>query len=452
MSLGTAITLGVLAVPSLARAQVSFEVLHTFAGGPDDGAQPGAALIQARDRSLYGTTASGGLNLCIFSTTPCGTVFQITPDDGTVTIRHLFNSIDGFDPEASLVEAPDGNFYGTTISNELLGEVFWMTPDGSVNYRVFHGNNDGANPVAPVVLAADGNFYGTTLFDGNIGGHPRFGTIYRFSPVDHIIVPLYRFSGPDGANPHAALVQASDGNFYGTTLKGGDFNLGTIFQMTPDGTLTVMHWFSALDGANPYSALIQASDGNFYGTTVNGGDFNRGTIFQMTPDGTLTVMHSFSGLDGANPFSALIQASDGNFYGTTLNGGDFDQGVVFQMTLDGALGVVYVFTGDSDGSHPRAGSSPGGRWQFLWNDQLGRQLGIGHCVPFEYASAINNHKARSSISASGATWPTTIGPRRSGLPSGNRHRPSGCSSSSATTTCRWPVRCAFTGRVMDGRR
>jgi uncharacterized repeat protein (TIGR03803 family) len=137
----------------------------------------------------------------------------------------------------------------------------------------------------------------------------------------------------------------------------GDFDLGTIFQMTlsDDHTVTVVHSFSGMDGAHPFSALIQASDGNFYGTTDDGGDFNQGTVFQLRPDGTFTVLYSFSGPDGANPSASLMQASDGTLYGTTENGGDSGQGVVFQMTLDGSLGVVYVFTGDSDGSHPRAG-------------------------------------------------------------------------------------------------
>src|SRR5438105_4761432 len=170
---------------------------------------------------------------------------------------------------------------------------------------------------------------------------------------------LHSFSGPDGANPFAALIQARDGNFYGTTLQGGDANRGTVFQMTPDGTVSVLHSFSGPDGASPYAALLQASDGSFYGTaSSNGVADNRGTVFQMTSDGAFTVLHTFRGPDGADPGGALIQANDGNFYGTTVQGGAEavgGYGTVFQMTPDGALTVLHGFTiGSDDGEGPWA--------------------------------------------------------------------------------------------------
>jgi uncharacterized repeat protein (TIGR03803 family) len=111
--------------------------------------------------------------------------------------------------------------------------------------------------------------------------------------------------GPGGPqNPQGALIQGSDGNFYGTTFQGGAFNNGTVFQLTPAGTLTVLHDFAGgTDGAAPLAGVIQAADGNFYGTTSQGGASNAGTVFQLTPTGALAVLHEFTGTDGANPWT-----------------------------------------------------------------------------------------------------------------------------------------------------
>ena len=132
---------------------------------------------------------------------------------------------------------------------------------------------------------------------------------------------VHAFTGADGTNPYASLIQGTDGNFYGTTSSGGNFNFGTVFQMTPSGAVTVLHAFTGgTDGGSPYASLIQATDGNFYGTASAGG-MGAGTVFQITPSGAFTVLHAFTGADGAAPYAALIQGADGNFYGTTANGG-----------------------------------------------------------------------------------------------------------------------------------
>jgi uncharacterized repeat protein (TIGR03803 family) len=96
-------------------------------------------------------------------------------------------------------------------------------------------------------------------------------------------IPLYSFSGDDGANPHGTLVQGSDGNFYGTTSFGGASNDGTVFQITPAGSLTTLYSFSGGDGSHPFAGLVQGGDGDFYGTTFRGGAGNSGTVFKLSP-------------------------------------------------------------------------------------------------------------------------------------------------------------------------
>jgi uncharacterized repeat protein (TIGR03803 family) len=306
----------------------SLTTLHSFSGFPIDGAVPVGGLVQGTDGNFYGTTASGG---AFFE----GTVFRIT-SSGAVTVLHSFNSFfgEGAVPVSGLVQGSDGNFYGTTVigGDHFLGTVFKINAAGSLTtLHSFSGSpGDGANPIAALVEGTDGNFYGTTPS----GGEHFQGIVYRISQGGGHTV-LHSFSGypAEGGVPFAGLVQGSDGDFYGTTVVGGAHFKGTVFKINAAGSLTMLHSFSGSpnEGANPVDGLVQGNDGNFYGTTALGGTNFRGTIFNIDPTGSLTTLHSFSGSpnEGALPFAGLIQASDGNFYGTTVLGGAHGAGTVF---------------------------------------------------------------------------------------------------------------------------
>src|ERR1022692_1743954 len=164
---------------------------------------------------------------------------------------------------------------------------------------------------------------------------------------------LYNFSGAaDGANP-GPLVQGPDGNFYGTNGGGGANGFGTVFKITPAGSLTTLHSFSGAEGStasvSPIGGLARGTDGNFYGTTACGGAGGVGTVFKITPEGSLTILHSFGGaggpfasldsMDGAYPLGALALGNDGNFYGTTRDAGPQGTGwgTVFRITPTGTL-------------------------------------------------------------------------------------------------------------------
>jgi uncharacterized repeat protein (TIGR03803 family) len=133
------------------------------------------------------------------------------------------------------------------------------------------------------------------------------------------------------------VIQGRDGNFYGTTSQGGPFGEGEIFKMTPEGSVRVLYSFFCSQtecphGSGPVGALVQATDGNFYGTRYSGGVYgiNYGTVFKLTRGGKLMTLHSFDGTDGTNPFAGLVQAADGAFYGTT-SGGVFLGGTIFRL-------------------------------------------------------------------------------------------------------------------------
>ncbi len=183
---------------------------------------------------------------------------------------------------------------------------------------------------------------------------------------------LHSFDGTDGAGPEAALVQGTDGNWYGTTQVGGNYgDGGTIFKITPSGTLTTLYKFcpqypSCTDGDDLLAALVQASDGNFYGTTNEGGAYGYGTVFKITPSGTLTTLHSFCPhgypcTDGELPVAALVQATDGVFYGTTWEGGTGGDcsgscGTIF--SLDVGLGPLVSLSPTSLTFGPQVVSAP----------------------------------------------------------------------------------------------
>ncbi len=189
------------------------------------------------------------------------------------------------------------------------------------------GCPDGAEPNG-LAQSPDGDFYGTT-YGGGVHGS---GAIFKIAPGGKLHT-LYSFCAQagcsDGYNPAAGLVQALDGDFYGTTYRGGANGFGTIFKVSQSGALTTLHDFceqsGCTDGAAPYARLMTATDGNLYGTTLSGGDGNAGTVFRITPHGTLTTLYSFCAqsacVPGPNVQGSLIQSTNGDIYGTTLYGG-----------------------------------------------------------------------------------------------------------------------------------
>src|ERR1017187_5933854 len=332
------------AATAIALSAQTFTALHSFDG--TDGDNPGAALVQATNGYLYGTTTAGG------GARPYGgTVFKIAPS-GTLTTLYSFCSqgtcTDGEEPFGALVQATNGSLYGTTPlggANDA-GTVFKITPGGTLTtLHSFSGGADGGDPVAALVQATNGYLYGTTQVGGAIGAG---GTVFRMTPKG-ALTTLYNFCSQgaypdctDGSDPNT-LVQATNGDLYGTTQDGGANRYGTVFKITPGGTLTTLYSFCSqsgcTDGSQPHAGLVQATDGNLYGTTYGVGG-SGSTVFKITPSGTLTTLYSFSSqgfTGGAYPYAGLVQDTNGKFYGTAYYGGAstncINCGTVFSLSV-----------------------------------------------------------------------------------------------------------------------
>jgi uncharacterized repeat protein (TIGR03803 family) len=364
----------IFAATVLAAPAQTFNSLVDFDGA--NGGNPAfVSFVQGTDGNLYGTTSLGG-NLKICNGIGCGTVFKMTPD-GKLTTLHNFDDHDGFFPDPGLVQATDGNFYGTTTqgggsscSGNGCGTLFRITAGGALStlYRFCAKTNcpDGQLPIGALVQASDGNFYGTTYF----GGANNKGTVFKITATGKLTT-LHSFCAqtncPDGYGPTGALIQATDGNFYGTTLVGGgSYKSGTVFKITPAGKLTTLYSFCSQnqncpDGASVFAGLVQASNGDFYGTNTSAGALSGGTLFRITSAGKLTTLYTFCGQVGCpqieQPYGTLIQATDGNLYGTTYYGGDGmnNFGALFKITLAGKLTTLHKFETVTGGEYPEGG-------------------------------------------------------------------------------------------------
>ena len=354
-----------LVIGVIASSAQTLTTLADFNGA--NGVTPYAPPVQGRDGNFYGTT--GG------NTSINGTIFKITPD-GTLTTLHQLTFNERTGSSAPLVLGVDGNFYGTSEyggSGAFNGTVFRITPEGQFTllYQFCSLPNcaDGYGANAGLVQGPDGNFYGATFGGGTTNVYNGGGTIYKITPTGKLTT-IYSFCSlancADGMSPWETLTLGTDGLLYGTTANGGANGKGTLFQISLSGKLKTLYNLNGfVHGPAPVpSAMIQASDGNFYGTTYEGGSKSAGSVFRFSLHGGFKTLHTFCSdsncTDGEYPQGGVVQGSDGNLYGTTDNGGAYVDGTIFQITPAGQLTTIYNFcpnpySGCPDGSVPVAG-------------------------------------------------------------------------------------------------
>lgn len=337
---------------------------------PGVASAPYGALVEAPDGSFLATTSQGG-------SANAGAVVQVRRD-GTIAVLYAFTGgADGAYPYAGLTQAADGSYYGTTAQggDSNAGTVFQITSAGAfTRIYSFTGGDDGGYPSGALIQTSDGSLYGTTSGGGSLGA----GTVFRLA-ADGTFTTVYAFTGAsEGGYPAAGVVQAGDGNLYGTTTQGGDGSNGTVYQLTSAGALVVLHAFTGNDdGSYPYAGVIQGRDGSFYGTTLQGGLSGLGTVYRVSVDGTFTVLHTFTGADdGAYPYAGVTESGDGTFFGAALEGGS-GSGTIFNVTSSGVFASIYSFSGGADGAYPVASLILASDGELFGTTEAGGNLGGG---------------------------------------------------------------------------
>ena len=350
-------------------------ILHSFDNfnvEPNVGSSP--LIMLASDGNVYGTTQAGG-------TYGFGTLFVMTPA-GVVTELHQFagGDTDGAQPSAKLIEGSDGILYGTTSSGGPLnrGTIFKITPGGAYTQLYAFGDTsdptDVSNGFSPRELVLfEGELYGTTYYGGltiNAGRYQLgFGTVFKLTSSNNLVV-LHRFTGTaEGGIYPSSLTASGDGNFYGITA-GDDLDAegGSVFRITPTGTMTIVHYFGGFrdstftfaDASRPRGPLALDAAGNIYVTffTAATSSHAYGSIYRLSPTGALSLLHSFQSTvpsgaanEGANP-TGVIFGTDGNLYGITPNGGQDFHGTIYSITPTGTFQLLHSFAGGSSGDTP----------------------------------------------------------------------------------------------------
>jgi uncharacterized repeat protein (TIGR03803 family) len=346
--------------------QWTHKLLYSFTGGLDGAYPTAAGVIFDASGNLYGTTYSGGL----FG---YGVIFRVAPPttaggEWTETVIYSFQgqSNDGAHPESGLIFDRAGNLFGTTTEGGFdktlscrggCGTVFQLSPPttagGSWSETVIHrfNNLNGTFPLSAPIIDAHGNLYGTTQGGGLHGK----GVVYRLTPPNTAgeawdSRTLYAFgaNNNDSAYPAGGLTLHGAGLLYGTTILGGIYNDGTVFQLVPPPvaggawTENVLLAFSGMDGSSPVATMIFDKAGNLYGTAPDGGkagcdNFGCGTVFRLSPPAspganwTETVLHSFptSRIDGLTPSGGLMLSKNGVLFGVTQDSMNTHAGAVY---------------------------------------------------------------------------------------------------------------------------
>jgi uncharacterized repeat protein (TIGR03803 family) len=328
-----------LLAPQRARAEpAGLDVLHTFAGGRE-GAYPASLLVHS-DGTLYGIAESGGRR-------NRGLIFRISARGYRVV--HDFISGEGsggglggdrLDP---LVEGPDGALYGTTFDGGNFGKgLAYRLNDLGQLVQLHHftgGELDGMSPNEQLSVGLDGAFYGTGV--RVVGGWNQVPQAYRMDAEGNVTHLAQIGSGLNGLGK---LTLASDGQFYTMSMSGGTFGDGGAYRVAPTGGGTPIYSVDAvLPRLSPSGGFVQHPNGFLYGTTENDPEDQRlGTVFRMSLDGQVKILHRFTGDDGMNPFGLLL-GRDGRLYGVARSGGPQGFGAIYAIDTRGRFSVVHAF-------------------------------------------------------------------------------------------------------------
>ena len=281
-------------------------------------------ISNAQTPQLWGMTNQGGSN-------NQGAIIKINEDGSNFQTVFSFDTISGINPNASLLLASNGKFYGTTILQGVNNSGTLFSLD-TTNFTttVVHDfiDSTGSRPKCSLIQATNGKLYGTTT----VGGANNHGAIFSFNPTTNIYADLYDFSSVSTQILNK-LIQANNGLLYGMLYRGGLYTHGYIFSYNiSTSVFTNIHDFNDTLGKWPEGSLIQANNGKLYGMTYRGGINNGGVIFSIDINTNLySVLYNFNSSSGFGPTGNLLQANNGIFYGMTLGGGFNTAGVLFSF-------------------------------------------------------------------------------------------------------------------------
>ena len=368
--------------------------LTTLVGfdGPN-GEEPTSDLIADAAGDLFGTTnlggASGGGTVFEIAKTAGG--YANTP--ATLV---SFNGADGTDPERSLIADSNGDLFGTTYGGGEFGygTVFEVTKTATgyastPTILVSFNGADGGEPFSSLVADADGDLFGTTSGIGVDDDGTVFEIVKTLTGYASTPTTLASFNGANGAEPEAGLIADADGDLFGTTLEGGANDDGTVFEIVKTltgyaSTPTTLASFNGVNGTFP-TGLIADSDGDLFGTTVSGGAYDYGTVFEIkkTAGGYASApitLVSFGGGDSGAPGGTLVADANGDLFGTMLGSGSAD-GAVFEIknTPAGYVSapIIVATFNLSNGSAPAAGVIADANGDLFGTTAWGGQFGDG---------------------------------------------------------------------------
>ena len=320
------------------------------------------------------------------------------------TVLHVFQGVEGIQPQSPPVQDTAGNLYTTALGGSLngYGAIYEVTsPTAGALVYAFGGatgTNDGAFPYSSLLLDSSGNLWGTTnagsasctVDTGGGGCDTALGTVFKFNPSSGAEAVVASFAGAPTANrPTGGLVQDAAGNFYGVTQYGGTHDQGTVFKMDSLGNVVTLYSFtSGTDGSRPGAyrsneSLVMDSSGNLYGTTAAGGAYGQGTVFKITnpvTSPTYSLFHSFGAAPGYSnmPVGTLTMDSAGNFYGVTEDGGNYSYGNVYKLNSAGTTETdLYDFQGGTDGGYPVGQVAVDGAGNVFGSTTFGGAHGVG---------------------------------------------------------------------------
>ncbi len=389
------LTSGGSASPYRAAASTQFQSLFSF--DFTNGYSPNELLAVAG--GLVGTTYGGGNSGSGFpcSTLGCGLIFSF--GNGQYKVLHRFSGPDGANPAMGLLAGGNGGYFGTSYygGSSGNGTVFQYRGHQVKTLYAFSGDADGGQPKT-MVSGGSADFYDITQTAG-LGS--EYGTIFHLAGSVLTTLKTFGTGDPSVGMVPSGIIRATDGNFYGTIEQGDATHTGSVFQVTPSGGYSTLHTFMPTDGSYLAAGVIRANDGNFYGAASGGGDLSTcrkrfirgcGTVYRLTPSGTLMVVHNFAGTDGTGPSAPLVQASDGNLYGTTSSGGKArcgplhdGCGTIFRIGLDGSFSTLHVFNG-RDGANPEAAMIQGSDGALYGTTSWGGKNGDGSIFRITLAS------------------------------------------------------------------